>query len=113
LSRFFFFSPCHSTCSHTTKVAENNWWFRSEANWKDEEGCGPFHWVKLTFIGEAPQDSDAAKDFKAAEKNLKNLIEKAANADVSTEGGFTDQGLKIRHGIFGVSRFHPDYDHSH
>ena len=62
---------------------------------KKEGGYGPFHRVKLTFVGEAPQDSDAAEDFKAAETNLKNLIEMAANRDVPTEGGFTEPGVLI------------------
>ena len=41
------------------------------------------------------------------------LLRLIQHPDVLTEGGFTEQGLKIRHGIFGVSRSHPDYDHSH
>ena len=95
-------------------MSENNWFFRSEANWeqkdkkddkKDNKKRPPFEKTKLTFIGEAPPFHELANDFKQASINLAERMAEVADEGHPTEGGFTEQGIRVRHGIFGVSDF--------
>lgn len=90
-------------------MAENDWWFRSEANWKyDPSDTGvQFEKIKLSFIAEAPEDTEIAQDFKTAESKLKTLIDDIADPNLPINGALTEKGLKIRHGIFTVSKSHP------
>jgi len=99
-------------CLFVSKVAENNWWFRSEANWTNPKTAGPFEKLKLTFIAEPPKYDDVAEDFEVAKVNLNDLMAVISNPEVPTEGGFTENGIKIRHPIFGVSKSEPDGYHS-
>lgn len=73
---------------------------------------GPFAKVKINFTGEKPKYADVAGDFETAKVNLKNLMDMILDPKLPIEGGFTEDGIKIRHGIFGVSKTHPDGDHS-
>jgi len=63
----------------------------------------PFEKTKLTFIGEAPAHLELANDFKQASINLADRMAEVANKDHPSEGGFTGQGIRIRHALFGVS----------
>lgn len=86
------------------KVSEDNWYFRSEANWQNREKQPPYEKTKLTFIGAAPAYGPLIDDFKKANANLTAHMDEIADKNLETEGGFTDEGIRVRHGIFGVSK---------
>ena len=89
------------------KVAEHDWWFRGEANWKDTKAnVIPFEKVKLTFVAESSNDNIITEDFDAAKSSLASLMAMVENPNRPSTGGFTEDGtgIRVRHAIFGVSK---------